>query len=79
LAYPDPTRRHRRSAIRQQILRSRLLIAAAERAGFCATAVNATWGNCGRLLSGGVKSDRIGLGIGKGEQPWSSMLAWTYH
>jgi hypothetical protein len=38
----------------------------------------ATWGNCGRLLSGGVKSDRIGLGIGKGEQPWSSMLVWTY-
>jgi hypothetical protein len=38
----------------------------------------ATWGNCGRLLSGGVKSDRIGLGIGKGAQPWSSMLASTY-
>src|SRR5512132_539912 len=36
-----------------------------ERARFCPTAVNATWGNCERLLSDGVKSDRIGLGIGK--------------
>src|SRR5512132_3829400 len=32
-----------------------------------AQAVVATWGNCGRLLSGGVKSERIGLGIGKKE------------
>src|SRR5512132_395821 len=36
-----------------------------ERARFCPTAVNATWGNCERLLSDGVKSDRIGLGIGR--------------
>jgi hypothetical protein len=27
--------------------------------------VFATWGNCGRLLSGGVKSDRMGLALAK--------------
>src|SRR5512147_680485 len=40
--HPDRTRGHRRSAFHQQTLRSRRLIRAAERAGFCPTAVNAT-------------------------------------
>src|SRR5512133_238020 len=40
--HPDRTRGHRRSAIRQQTLRSRRLIRAAERGRFSPTAVNAT-------------------------------------
>jgi DDE domain len=40
--HPDRTQGHRRSAFRQQTLRSRRLIRAAERARFYSTAVNAT-------------------------------------
>jgi hypothetical protein len=60
-------RRRNRSALHQPPVRPLCVSRRHDQAFMRRDRIFATWGNCGRLLSDGVKSDRIGLGIGKKE------------